>query len=90
MSADEAARFDELLGVRAARVPLQHLTGRAPFRHLELHVGLVVHPAPGDRAVVDHVLRFLADRSHDPSLADDPRPVVVDLCMGCLRWRSAS
>src|SRR4051794_41827526 len=34
-----AARFGALLEQRADRVPLQHLTGRAPFRHLELAVG---------------------------------------------------
>ena len=33
------ARFDTLIERRAAREPLQHLTGRAPFRHLELAVG---------------------------------------------------
>ena len=33
------ARFDTLMARRAAREPLQHLTGRAPFRHLELAVG---------------------------------------------------
>ena len=36
---DVAARFEALVGQRADRVPLQHLTGRAPFRHLELAVG---------------------------------------------------
>lgn len=80
VSADEQARFDELLGQRAARVPLQHLTGRAPFRHLELRVGPGVFiPRPETELVVDHVLRFLADH---PSPADDPGPVVVDLCTG--------
>ena len=34
-----AARFAALLDQRADRVPLQHLTGRAPFRLLELAVG---------------------------------------------------
>lgn len=89
VSADEQARFDELLGQRAARVPLQHLTGRAPFRHLELQVGPGVFiPRPETELVVDHVLRFLAgdpspaDDRHHPSRADDPGPVVVDLCTG--------
>ena len=36
---DDAARFTALVEQRADRVPLQHLTGRAPFRHLELAVG---------------------------------------------------
>ena len=43
----------------ADRVPLQHLTGRAPFRHLELAVGPGVFvPAAGDRAA-----RRLGDRA---------------------------
>ena len=83
VSEDEAARFDELLGQRAARIPLQHLTGRAPFRHLELRVGPGVFiPRPETELVVDHVLRFLAGDPHDPSRADGPGPVVVDLCTG--------
>ena len=32
-------RFEGLVGERLARVPLQHLTGRAPFRGLTLAVG---------------------------------------------------
>lgn len=35
----DGAVFDQLVQRRAAREPLQHLTGRAPFRHLELRVG---------------------------------------------------
>ena len=31
--------YDDLVAERATRVPLQHLTGRAAFRHLELAVG---------------------------------------------------
>lgn len=74
VSRDQAARFDELLEQRAARIPLQHLTGRAPFRHLALSVGPGVFiPRPETELVVDHVLRFLAD---------GPGPVVVDLCTG--------
>ncbi len=35
----DRARYDALVGRRAAREPLQHLTGRAYFRHVELAVG---------------------------------------------------
>src|SRR5690349_6662257 len=39
MTPDQVEGFDALLSRRATREPLQHLTGRAPFRHLELRVG---------------------------------------------------
>ena len=35
----QAAHFQALINKRARRVPLQHLTGRAYFRHLELELG---------------------------------------------------
>ena len=35
----QAERYDALLARRAAREPLQHLTGSAAFRHVELAVG---------------------------------------------------
>ena len=42
---------------RVQRIPLQHLTGLAPFRHLELHVGPGVFiPRPETELMVDHVL----------------------------------
>jgi release factor glutamine methyltransferase len=39
VTGDDAARFGALVEQRADRVPLQHLTWRAPFRFLELAVG---------------------------------------------------
>nr|WP_246012169.1 peptide chain release factor N(5)-glutamine methyltransferase [Myceligenerans xiligouense] len=36
---DARSRFADVVARRAAREPLQHLTGVAPFRHLELAVG---------------------------------------------------
>src|SRR3954466_16187537 len=57
---DAAARFAALLGQRADRVPLQHLTGRAPFRHLELAVGPGVFlPRPETEALVGWALERL-------------------------------
>ena len=37
--ADTEAQFHDLVLKRASRIPLQHLTGKAYFRHLELAVG---------------------------------------------------
>lgn len=73
---DEAAarRLAALVEERAARVPLQHLTGTAPFRRLELHVGPGVFvPRPETEQAVDHVLAAIAGLE---------APVVVDLCTG--------
>ena len=59
---------------RAAREPLQHITGRAPFRHVELAVGPGVFvPRPETELV--------AQAAIDAALAL-PRPVVVDLGTG--------
>jgi release factor glutamine methyltransferase len=71
---DDAGRFGELLSQRADRVPLQHLTGRAPFRHLELAVGPGVFvPRPETEQLAGWVLERLAGRG---------APVVVDLGSG--------
>jgi release factor glutamine methyltransferase len=71
---DAAARFAALAGQRADRVPLQHLTGRAPFRHLELAVGPGVFvPRPETEQLVEWALARLAGVAE---------PVVVDLGSG--------
>ncbi|SHM24725.1 peptide chain release factor N(5)-glutamine methyltransferase [Cryptosporangium aurantiacum] len=70
----QAARFDDLVGERARRVPLQHLTGVAGFRHLELAVG------PGvfvPRPETELLAGWAIERARAL-----PRPVVVDLCSG--------
>lgn len=73
-SADVVDRFDGLVGERAARIPLQHLTGTAPFRSIELQVGPGVFvPRPETELLVDLVLAELRDR---------PEAQVVDLCTG--------
>ena len=59
---------------RVAREPLQHITGRAHFRHLTLAVGPGVFvPRPETEVVVDAVLAALRGASS---------PVVVDLGTG--------
>lgn len=72
------ARFLDLVARRAAREPLQHLTGTAAFRHVELVVGPGVFvPRPETEAVaqvaIDEALRIAAERGS---------PLVVDLCTG--------
>ncbi len=59
--AGQARRFNTLVDRRAQRVPLQHLTGLAPFRHLELAVGPGVFvPRPETEVLVEWGLRWLA------------------------------
>ena len=71
---DAAARFAALLEQRASRVPLQHLTGTAPFRHLELAVGPGVFvPRPETEQLAGWALAQVA------GIAE---PLVVDLGSG--------
>ncbi|WP_104525028.1 peptide chain release factor N(5)-glutamine methyltransferase [Blastococcus atacamensis] len=71
---DAAARFAALLDQRADRVPLQHLTGRAAFRHLELAVGPGVFvPRPETELLVEWALERLTGLDG---------PIVVDLGSG--------
>jgi len=73
-----ARTFAALVERRAAREPLQHLTGVAPFRHLELAVGPGVFvPRPETEQVaqvaIDEAAAVVAARG---------TAVVVDLCTG--------
>lgn len=71
----ERRTYEGLVARRAAREPLQHLTGRAAFRHLELVVGPGVFvPRPETETLVGIALAELAALDHDP--------LVVDLCTG--------
>jgi release factor glutamine methyltransferase len=73
---EQSAAYAALVARRVQRIPLQHLTGLAPFRHLELHVGPGVFiPRPETELMVDHVLQFAAE---EPLT----RLLVVDLCSG--------
>lgn len=77
---DQRRRLRALVAERAARVPLQHLTGTAPFRRLELQVGPGVFvPRPETEAVVDLALHGLIGPG-GPAGSDVP--TVVDLCTG--------
>ena len=75
-SVDEvpAARFAELVEARATGVPVQHLTGRAHFRTVELQVGPGVFiPRPETEVMTGWAL---------DQVAGTERPVGVELCTG--------
>ncbi|ACQ79547.1 modification methylase, HemK family [Beutenbergia cavernae DSM 12333] len=72
------ADFARLVDRRAAREPLQHILGAAPFRHLELAVGPGVFVPRPETEVVAQVAIDEAERL----AVDDARPLVVDLCCG--------
>lgn len=71
--ADFFRRYDEIVDARRTRVPVQHLTGSAPFGPLDLTVGPGVFiPRPETEALLEWAL---AQRLPD-------HPVIVDLCTG--------
>lgn len=73
VSADQAAAFDALVVRRAAREPLQHLTGVAYFRYGEVAVGPGVFvPRPETELLAGWAIEQ----------ATSGGPVVVDLCTG--------
>ncbi len=72
--ASSVRAYDDLVAERARRVPLQHLTGVAGFRYLDLAVGPGVFvPRPETEVLVTWGLGRLAGNA---------APVVVDLCAG--------
>lgn len=74
LSRADADRLLELGEDRASRVPLQHLTGRAPFRQLELRVGPGVFvPRPETEVIAQLAI---------DELASVPDPIALDLCTG--------
>jgi release factor glutamine methyltransferase len=76
LSAGQRTVFTELVARRANRVPLQHLTGSAAFRYLEVAVGPGVFvPRPETEVVAGWCVDALLAN-------DDVAPVVVDLCTG--------
>ncbi len=77
VSPEQAERFAALLARRSARVPLQHLTGEAPFRYLTLAVGPGAFvPRPETEVMTGWAVDRLRERPADPPA------VVVDLCTG--------
>jgi release factor glutamine methyltransferase len=70
--------YDDLVAERARRVPLQHLTGRAYFRHVQLDVGPGVFvPRPETEVMTGWALDQLR-----PLVFQMQRPLVVELCAG--------
>ena len=74
VQAPQKAAYLELVDARARRFPLQHLTGSAAFRYVDVEVGPGVFvPRPETELLagwaVDHAQRL-------------DRPVVVELCTG--------
>jgi release factor glutamine methyltransferase len=74
--AAEAERIEQLVARRVTREPLQHITGTAPFRHLELRVGPGVFvPRPETEMVAQLAVDALM-------AAASPSPIAVDLGTG--------
>ena len=75
----QAAEYDALVARRAAREPLQHLTGVAHFRYVELRVG------PGvfvPRPETELLAGWAVDEARAAIAAGTAAPVVVDLGTG--------
>jgi release factor glutamine methyltransferase len=76
VSADDVRAIEELLHRRAAREPLQHITGRAPFRSMELAVGPGVFvPRPETELVAQTAIDSLR-------AVASSAPIAVDLGTG--------
>ncbi len=74
VSEPDATTYDALVARRAAREPLQHLTGTAYFRHVELAVGPGVFvPRPETELLAGWAVEQANERE---------QPVVVDLGTG--------
>jgi release factor glutamine methyltransferase len=76
LGAPVPAEYPDLVAERARRIPLQHLTGRAGFRGLDLLVGPGVFlPRPETEVVAGLAIEAAAAVTGHP-------PLVVDLCAG--------
>jgi release factor glutamine methyltransferase len=76
LTTDQQEALVAVTARRASREPLQHITGRASFRHLELHVGPGVFvPRPETEGVAQLAIDALR-------AVPDATPVAVDLGTG--------
>jgi release factor glutamine methyltransferase len=75
---DHVRRFDQLIARRSERVPVQHLTGRAHFRSIEVEVGPGVFvPRPETEVMTGWAIETLAAMT-----TAQHRPLVVELGTG--------
>jgi release factor glutamine methyltransferase len=81
---DQASNFQALIEKRARRVPLQHLTGRAHFRYLELEVGPGVFvPRPETEVMTGWAIEQLRPMVYAVARGQSRHlPVVVELGTG--------
>ena len=92
---EQRMAYERLLSRRQSRVPLQHLTGIAPFRHLTLAIGPgALVPRPETETVVEAAIRWVRSQRGEAmvrgaALATVPAPLVpedrlllLDLCSG--------
>ncbi len=76
LDAAHRSAYDALVARRAAREPLQHLTGSVGFRYLELEVGPGVFvPRPETESVVQWAVDAIAAEGWSA-------PLLADLCTG--------
>jgi release factor glutamine methyltransferase len=73
-----STEYAELINQRLLGRPVQYITGRAPFRYLELEVGEgVLIPRPETEVLVDRAIGFLSMLNADPKAKS-----VIDLGAG--------
>lgn len=73
---EQRVRFEQLLARRLSRVPLQHITGLAAFRRIELQVGEGVFiPRPETELVAEAAIRHVLE-------CPPGHRIAVDLCAG--------
>jgi release factor glutamine methyltransferase len=80
----QASHFETLINKRARRIPLQHLTGRAHFRYLELEVGPGVFvPRPETEVMTGWAIEQLRPMVYAVARGRSRHlPVVVELGTG--------
>lgn len=81
MSPDEWRRYSELVGRRAERVPLQHITGTQEFMGLVFEVNEhVLIPRQDTEILVEQALAFI--ESGKVPAAENSQTRILDMCTG--------